>query len=109
MSKKLRPKIHCEICGLAKRSILHRHHIIPRADSRSTNSDNNLAVVCPTCHSCIHTGEFIIIGVYQTTGGTQLVWFRKGEDPPLPEEHWRVRENPLIITLNGDEDDFPMG
>jgi len=105
--KKLRPKIRCEICALEKKAILHRHHIIPRQDCRSTNNDNNLAVLCPNCHSCVHTGEIIIIGVYHTTGGLQLMWFKKGQDPPLPEEFWLVKDNPLVITLNGDEDDFP--
>ena len=100
---KKRPKKHCEICGLVKKSILHRHHVIPRTDPRSTNSDNNLAIVCPTCHSRIHTGEFIIIGIYKSTNGTELMWFCKGEEPPLSEEHWMVKDNPLVITLNNDE------
>ena len=34
--------------------------------------------------SAHRANEFIIIGVYKTTGGTQLMWFKKGEDPPLP-------------------------
>ena len=96
---KLRPKIKCEICNINKKEILHRHHIIPRQDPRSTNYDNNLAILCPNCHSSVHTGEFIIIGVYKTTGGTQLMWFKKGEDPPLPHEHWLIKDNPLVITL----------
>ena len=104
----LRPKISCEICGLHKRAILHRHHIIPKKDPRSTNSDNNLAIICPNCHSCVHTGELIIIGLYQTTDGLQLMWFRKGEEPPLPREHWRINDNPLVLTLSGDEDDYPQ-
>jgi hypothetical protein len=96
----LRPKEKCEICGIIKKSILHRHHIIPRIDSRSTDSDDNLAIVCPTCHSRVHTGEFIIIGLYQTTDGIKLMWFQNGEDPPLKEEFWKVKYNPLVITLN---------
>jgi len=99
---KLRPKIQCEICGLKKKSILHRHHIIPRPDSRSTNYDNNLAILCPNCHSRVHTGELIIIGVYHSTGGSQLIWFKKGEPPPLPQEYWLVKHNPLVITLEAD-------
>lgn len=105
--RKLRPKTNCEICGLKKKAILHRHHIIPRQDSRSTNSDVNLAVVCPNCHSLVHSGDVIIIGVYQTTGGTQLMWFKKNEEPPMPKEFWQVVDNPLVITLNGDSDDLP--
>jgi len=107
MKKKLRPKIQCEICNIKKKAILHRHHIIPRQDSRSTNYDNNLAVLCPNCHSRVHTGELIIIGVYFTTGGYQLMWFKKGDNPPLPQEHWLIKDNPLVITLSGNEDDYP--
>jgi hypothetical protein len=104
----LRPKKFCEICGFAKRSILHRHHIIPRQDPRSTNSDNNLAVLCPTCHSLTHTGYFVIIGIYESTDcNAELMWFKKGEKPPLEKEFWFVKENPLVITLKGDEDDLP--
>jgi hypothetical protein len=103
----LRPKIGCEICGLKKRAILHRHHIIPRADPRSTNSDNNLAVLCPNCHSFVHTGELIIIGLYYTTDGLQLMWFKNGENPPIPQEFWIIKENPLVTTISGNEDDYP--
>lgn len=103
----LRPKIYCEMCGLTKKAILHRHHIVPRVDPRSTNSDNNLAILCPNCHSYVHSGDFIIIGLYQSTGGLQLLWYKKGEDPPLPKEFWRVKDNPLVTTIKGDEDDLP--
>jgi hypothetical protein len=106
-TKMLRPKKICEICGFAKKNILHRHHIIPKQDSRSTNSDNNLAVVCPTCHSLIHSGYFIVIGMYQSTNGKQLVWFKNGEKPPMAKEFWLVKENPLVRTLKGEEDDLP--
>ena len=98
--RSLRPKDKCEVCGNIKKEILHRHHIIPRSDPRCTNSDCNLAVLCPNCHSSVHTGEIIIIGVYRTTSGKQLMWFKKGEEPPLPEEYWMVKNNPLVITLN---------
>jgi hypothetical protein len=107
MMAKLRPKCACEVCGLKKHLILHRHHIIPRVDPRCTNSDNNLAIVCPNCHSLIHTGEIIVIGLYQTTDGLQLMWFGKGKSPPLPEEFWHIKENPLVITIGGNEDDYP--
>lgn len=103
----LRPKINCEICSLDKKAILHRHHIIPRTDPRSTNSDANLAVLCPNCHSCVHTGELIIIGLYQTTDGLQLMWFKNGENPPIPKEFWIVKYNPQVTTLGGEEDDYP--
>jgi len=106
----LRPKTACEICGLADRAILHRHHIIPRQDSRSTNGDANLAVLCPNCHSKTHTGELVILGIYPSTEGKTLVWHRKTEPAPFPKECWLVGDNPLVVTLGGgDEDDFPDG
>jgi hypothetical protein len=56
----------------------------------------------------VHTGEYIIIGVYQTTAGRMPLWFKRGDQPPLPKEHWQVKENPLVITLGinkqGDKD-----
>lgn len=103
----LRPKTTCEVCGFANSAILHRHHIIPRQDPRSTNSDANLSVLCPNCHSLVHTGELVIIGVYSTTDGTKSLWFKKGEEPPLPKEFWKVQDNPLVITIGGTEDDLP--
>jgi len=103
--KKIRKKKECEICGFSKKNILHYHHIIPRADNRCTNDGGNVCNLCPNCHSQVHTGELIIIGIYFTSDGYKLLWFKKGEDPPLPFDHWIVKENPLIITLPGDEDD----
>jgi hypothetical protein len=102
MPRKLRPKIRCEICNVEKKSILHRHHIIPRRDARCTNHDGNLAILCPNCHSRVHTGEIIIIGVYQTSDGRQPMWFKKGQQPPIIEEHWLVKYNPLVVTLDND-------
>ncbi len=93
---KKRPKVSCEVCGLKDKRILHRHHIIPRQDPRSTNNDGNLAIVCPTCHSLIHAGDIIIIGVYQTTDGKRLAWFYEGDEPPFKKENWLVKDNPYI-------------
>lgn len=93
----MRKKIKCEICGLTDSKILHWHHIIPRTDERCTNSDVNIAVLCPNCHNKVHAGEFIIIGVYDTTDGTQTLWFKKGTEPPLPKELWKVAYNPHVV------------
>lgn len=98
----------CEICGLADLSIIHRHHIIPQSDPRCTNSHDNLACLCPNCHSKVHTGELIIIGVYPSTDGRCLVWFKSNEEPPFPKELWLVKENPLVRTLPGDSDDIDL-
>jgi hypothetical protein len=103
----MRPKVSCEICGLNKKHILHRHHIIPRMDPRSTNSTSNLAILCPNCHSIVHSGEIIIIGLYDTTDGLQLMWFKRGDELPIPKEFWKVKNNPLVTTIGGAEDDCP--
>ena len=97
--KSLRPKNKCEVCNIDEKKILHRHHIIPQCDERCTNSDSNLAILCPNCHSKVHTGKIIIIGVYSSTDGLIPMWFKKGSEAPLPKKFWKVQENPLVITL----------
>ena len=89
--------------------MIHKHHIIPKSDPRSSNNDNNLAIVCPTCHARIHTGEIIVLGVYQTTGGTIPIWFKNGDDPPIPKEFWTVKENHLVVTLKKHKEEEDNG
>ena len=93
-------KNNCEICGFDRPAALNFHHIIPRCDPRCSNDNHNLAIVCHSCHDLIHAGEITIIGVYPSTGGRKLMWFRDGEDPPLPKEFWKVQDNPLILRHN---------
>ena len=95
----------CEICK-KNFPVLHKHHIIPRCDDRCTNRNYNIAILCPNCHAQVHTGEFIIIGFYESTSGGTLVWFKKGEQPPLEEDLWLVKNNVLVTTLKGDQDDL---
>lgn len=93
-------KSACEICGYSKSDrAINYHHIIPQADPRCTNNNNNLAVVCHCCHDLIHAGEITIIGVYKSTGGRKLMFFHKGENPPLEKDFWLIKENPLVITI----------
>jgi len=87
----------CEICAFNSVAALNIHHIIPRCDPRCTNNNNNLAVVCHTCHDLIHVGEIVIIGVYPSTSGRKLLWFREGQVPPLEKEFWLIKENPLVL------------
>lgn len=91
-------KTKCEICGFAKKKAINYHHIIPQADGRCTNDNNNLAVLCHCCHDLVHAGEITIIGVYSSTAGRKLMFFHKGETPPLEREFWHVKHNPLVIT-----------
>ena len=88
-------KDKCEICG--GQEALHIHHIIPQCDPRCTNDNHNLAVVCAVDHSLIHEGRIIIIGVYKTTAGRKLMWFKDGEEPPLEKEFWIIKENPMVV------------
>jgi len=90
-------KERCEICGYDKRAALNIHHIIPKRDPRCTNNNNNLAIVCHSCHDLIHEGEITIIGVYSSTGGRKLMWFKQDEEPPLEREFWLIKENPLVL------------
>jgi hypothetical protein len=99
LRKTLRPKIKCEICGVENKKILERHHIIPRSDPRCTDKNDNIALICPNCHTSVHLGEVIIIGVYPTTDGPKLMWFKRGQEAPLAEEFWLVRDNPRVLTL----------
>lgn len=90
-------KERCEICEEGRTASLNFHHIIPKCDPRCTNDNNNLAVVCHTCHDLIHAGEIVIIGVYQSTAGRKLMWHNSQEEPPIPKEFWMVKDNPHVV------------
>jgi 5-methylcytosine-specific restriction endonuclease McrA len=92
-------KTKCEVCSYAVPAALHIHHIIPQCDERCSNNLNNLAVLCAICHNLVHTGDITIIGVYSSTKGRQLMYFKKGEQPPLEEKYWKIhpRDNPLVL------------
>lgn len=92
-------KTSCEVCSFSNPAALHIHHIIPQCDPRCSNNLNNLAVLCSLCHNLVHTGDITIIGVYSSTVGRKLGWFRKGETPPLEREHWKIKpeDNPLVL------------
>lgn len=94
--KKLTKEL-CEICGDNRKSALNIHHIIPRCDPRCTNNNYNLSVVCHTCHDLIHAGEIVIIGVYDSTLGRKLMFFKQGEDPPLEKIFWKIKDNPMVV------------
>ena len=69
----------CEICSCDVSEIMHKHHIVPRTDPRSTNLASNLAYICPSCHAHVHRGNVIIEGVFQTSIGPKLFWYKFGE------------------------------
>jgi len=90
-------KDRCEVCGFNNPSALNIHHIIPKCDPRCTNNNYNLSIVCHTCHDLIHAGEITIIGVYDSTSGRKLMFFRQGEVPPLEKTFWKVKDNPMVV------------
>lgn len=92
-----RKKISCDVCGERNGKILNRHHIIPQCDERCTNKDYNISILCPNCHTNVHEGEIIIIGLYQSTSGWKLIWYKKGEEPPIEKDFWLIKQNPLIL------------
>ena len=96
----------CEVCGLADLRLVHRHHIIPRCDPRCTNGLGNIAFLCANDHVRVHAGDIVILGVYSSTSGRCLVCHSMYEEPPFPKEHWIIKDNPLVLTVSGDSDDF---
>jgi hypothetical protein len=90
-------KNECEICRYNNPAALNIHHIIPRRDPRSTNNNYNLSVVCHVCHDLIHAGQITIIGVYDSTEGRKLMWFKEGQEPPLEKQFWKIKDNPLVV------------
>lgn len=93
-------KDKCEICGLNEKGAIELHHIIPRSDPRCNNLNANLTPLCGSCHNLVHCGEITIIGVYHTTSGRELMWFRRGQEPPLEKQFWKIQDNPLVVTNN---------
>jgi len=99
-SKEKLKKVKCEICGFNKQpKALEFHHIIPRCDPRCSNDLHNLCVICGTCHTLVHIGDITIIGCYPSTAGRTIMFFKKGETPPLEREFWKVKDNPFILTI----------
>jgi hypothetical protein len=92
-------KESCEICGDDRIATLNIHHIIPRCDPRSSNNNNNLAILCHNCHDLVHAGELIILGVYPSTaiGGRTLMWHRNGSVIPLEEIDWKIKNNTMVL------------
>ena len=92
-------KVFCEICLYNNSAALHIHHIIPRVDLGGSHNLSNLAVLCAICHNLVHAGDITIIGVYTSTKGRQLMFFKKGEEPPLERKFWKIlpEDNPLVL------------
>lgn len=78
----VRPKRRefCEICNTRQRTVIDKHHIIPRTDPRCTDDLGNIAIICSNCHRRVHAHEIIIEGVFATTDGCRLFWHYSGEN-----------------------------
>lgn len=57
----------CEIDNCQETLNLHKHHIIERTEINTTNDNYNIAILCPSCHSKVHSGNIKIIGIYPST------------------------------------------
>lgn len=103
-------KIECEICGEKDKKILHKHHIIPSSQIGTTNDYMNLVVVCPTCHSKIHTDEIEIVGVYPSTNpphGRLVIWKRDGKSnfPGIDEPYYKPKMKQMRVPFVKDEEE----
>lgn len=79
--KKIEQIGKCEICDFSYKRILHMHHILPFRLG-GNNDDDNLAVVCPTCHKLLHAAyQDALIGDLDIFGMT-IIKMREiyGED-----------------------------
>lgn len=106
-----RPKIECEICGEKDSNILHRHHIIERTELHTNNSDWNLAIICPTCHSKVHDGSIKIIGVFpgsKPPSGKILLFIKDGicNVPGMEDAEPYYKPKPVATKLRNINEDI---
>ena len=57
----------CEIESCNEIINLHAHHIIERTEENTNNNIFNIAVLCPSCHSKVHSGHIKIMGIFPST------------------------------------------
>jgi hypothetical protein len=88
----------CEICGCSDRAAIHLHHIIPRTDPNSTDTLDNLAIICANCHAKVHKLQLVIEGVYMTSDGPKLFWHKAGE-PYIVRKGVILKEDGTALVL----------
>lgn len=107
-TSKKRPKIQCEVCGEKDIKILERHHIIPRTDPDCTHDDFNIAILCPSCHSKVHTGSLRIIGVFPGTrppSGVILVYELDGvKNVDIDEAYFTPKPKSMKVSYGREKD-----
>lgn len=70
----------CKICN--NHSVVVEHHITSKCYG-GTNKKSNKSLLCPTCHSMVHYGKYIIEGYFFCTpNGNTLIW-RKENQPSI--------------------------
>jgi len=89
----------CEIKECRNLISLDNHHI----HSLSKGGPDikwNKCKICPNCHRNVHSGNLIIEGRFDSTGGNIIVYRKKGEesisqlpDPPV----WLYSDNKKVI------------
>ena len=57
----------CEIEECSETLNLHKHHIIERTEINTNNNSMNLAILCPSCHAKVHSGDLKLIGIFPST------------------------------------------
>ena len=62
-------KAYCEIdgCNVTDPRLLELHHIICRTDPNTTNTNNNIAILCANHHTLLHTNDLVIYGIVPST------------------------------------------
>lgn len=74
--KNISGKASCDICGAIE--YLEEHHINGRKVV-NPDSPNNIACICPNCHTKVHMGDIIIEKWVLTTKGKELICREKNE------------------------------
>ena len=74
--KNISGKATCDICKVT--DYLEEHHIQGR-NIKNPHNANNIACVCPSCHTKIHMGDIVIEKWALTTSGRELLFHRKNE------------------------------
>lgn len=57
LMKKRGDKIECAACGYSNERVLVTHHIVPISEG-GTNRLDNIVLLCPTCHTEIHSEKY---------------------------------------------------
>ena len=64
---------------------LQEHHIHGRKGPNANRKDN-VMMICPNCHTNIHTGNILVEGWFMTSEGRMLIWRKRGDLPITGQE-----------------------